>query len=68
MIIRNEEVTDRAAVLQLVHDAFGQWDESDLITELYRDEDVLFGLVAEDDTGIIGHLLCERDVNRICLS
>ncbi len=59
--IRKEEVKDRAAVLQLTYDAFDRWDESDLIKQLYLDDDVIFGLVAEEENGderrIVGHIL-----------
>ncbi|MCZ4280116.1 N-acetyltransferase [Kiloniella laminariae] len=55
--IRQEEMKDRGAVLQLVHDAFGQWDESDLIKRLYLEEEVLFGLVAEEEGKVLGHIL-----------
>ncbi|WP_085908024.1 GNAT family N-acetyltransferase [Kiloniella majae] len=57
MQIRKEEIKDRAQVLQVVHDAFGQWDECDLVKQLYLDEDVLFGLVAEEEGVILGHIL-----------
>ncbi|MEH6631859.1 MAG: N-acetyltransferase [Halopseudomonas aestusnigri] len=56
-MIRKEETTDRASVLQLLHDAFGSWDESDLVKQLYLDDDVIFGLVAEEEGEIIGHVL-----------
>ena len=57
MQIRKEEINDRAQVLQVVHDAFGQWDECDLVKQLHLDDDVLFGLVAEEEGVIIGHIL-----------
>ncbi|WP_082114194.1 GNAT family N-acetyltransferase [Kiloniella litopenaei] len=57
MQIRKEEIKDRAQVLQVIHDAFGQWDECDLVKQLYLDNDVLFGLVAEEEGTIIGHIL-----------
>jgi len=57
MQIRKEEIKDRAQVLEVVHAAFGQWDECDLIKQLYLDDDVLFGLVAEEEGVIFGHIL-----------
>ncbi|WP_120496632.1 GNAT family N-acetyltransferase [Kiloniella sp. EL199] len=57
MHIRKEEIKDRAQVLQVIHDAFGQWDECYLVKQLYMDNDVLFGLVAEEEGTILGHIL-----------
>ncbi|MFD2207573.1 GNAT family N-acetyltransferase [Kiloniella antarctica] len=58
--IRKEEVKDRAQVLQLIHDVFGRWDESDLVKQLYLDDDVIFGLVAEEEGRIVGHVLFSK--------
>jgi len=47
----------REAIHALVAAAFGQADEADLVDRLRADGDALVELVAEDDGGIVGHIL-----------
>lgn len=57
MIIRDERREDRPAILQLNRDAFGGDSEAELIERLDADGLVAVSLAAEEDGGIVGHIL-----------
>lgn len=60
-MIRHARPADHAAIRDIVHAAFGQADEADLVERLRAAGDVMFELVEEDDTGeIVGHILYSR--------
>ncbi len=60
-MIRHARPADHAAIRDIVHAAFGQVDEADLVERLRAAGDVMFELVEEDDTGeIVGHILYSR--------
>ena len=56
-VIRIAWEADRQAILELNTRAFGQNDESRIIQQLEKDEDVILQLVAEQDGRIVGHIL-----------
>jgi putative acetyltransferase len=58
--IREESGHDRAAVRALHRAAFGGDVEADLVDRLHADGDALFGLVAERNGQIAGHILFSR--------
>ncbi len=58
--IREEKIRDREVVRGVNAAAFGGEDEGDLVQHLYDDGDVLFGLVAEIEGQIVGHILFSR--------
>jgi putative acetyltransferase len=60
MIIRDEEARDRAAVHDVVRDAFGRTSEAMLVDQLRADGDSVVSLVAVDDTAIIGHVMLSK--------
>lgn len=58
--IRDESPQDSAAVRAVHLAAFAGVAEADLVARLYADGDVLCGLVAEQQSVIIGHILFSR--------
>ena len=61
MIIREEELHDRAAIHDVVRAAFGQTAEALLVDQLRTDGDSVISLVAvDDDASIIGHVMLSR--------
>lgn len=60
-MIRHARPTDHAAIRDIVHAAFGQADEADLVERLRAAGDVMFELVEEDENNeIVGHILYSR--------
>jgi putative acetyltransferase len=59
-IIREEEARDHAQVYAINEAAFGHPDEADLVVQLRAEQAVLLSLVAEQDQGIVGHILFTR--------
>ncbi|MEX2420961.1 MAG: N-acetyltransferase [Actinomycetota bacterium] len=57
--IRPERPSDREAALEVHRSAFGSEDEAKIVAAV-RDEEGSFGLVAEDDGEIIGHIQFSR--------
>ena len=57
IVIRPETPADIAAIFHLNRLAFGGDTESRLVDRLRDGGNILCSLVAEDDTGIIGHIL-----------
>jgi putative acetyltransferase len=57
MIIREEELRDRAAIHDVVRAAFGQMAEAVLVDRLRADGDSVISLVAVDRAVIIGHVM-----------
>ncbi|MBM3519235.1 MAG: N-acetyltransferase [Alphaproteobacteria bacterium] len=60
MILRDERPEDRASVLDINRKAFGGEEEVRLIEALARDGDIVLSLVAEEEGGILGHILMSR--------
>ncbi len=60
MIIRAFNISDAAAVRDLVTRAFGQPDEADLCEALRVDGDMALELVAEHKKKIVGHVALSR--------
>lgn len=60
LAVREEQPRDREPVRKVNEAAFGRSDEADLIDRLRSEGAVLLSLVAEFDTGIIGHILFSR--------
>jgi putative acetyltransferase len=58
--IRPEADADRAAVHALNSAAFPTPAEADLVAALHESGDVMFSLVAEQDSRIVGHVLFSR--------
>ena len=60
--IRTEQPADFAAVAEVVGAAFNKTDEVDLVAALRSSDAYLpeYSLVAEDDTGIVGHIFYSR--------
>ena len=58
--IRNEQSQDRGDVRKVNESAFERPDEADLIDRLREEGVVLVSLVAEVDSGIVGHILFSR--------
>ncbi len=58
--IRNEEPGDLEAVRVVNRAAFSGEVEADLVARLWADGDAVFGLVAEVDGRVIGHILFSR--------
>jgi putative acetyltransferase len=56
-IFRPETAVDFPAIRSLVHDAFGQPAEADLIEDLRNESHVRLAMVAEIDGQIVGHIL-----------
>ena len=59
-MIRHATPADQAAIRAVVHAAFGQADEADLVERLRAAGDVMFELVEEDGGEIVGHILYSR--------
>ncbi|KRB49380.1 GNAT family N-acetyltransferase [Phenylobacterium sp. Root700] len=60
-MIRHARPADHAAIRDIVHAAFGQADEADLVERLRAAGDVMFELIEEDENGeIVGHILYSR--------
>ena len=57
LTIRPETASDHDAVRGVTLDAFGQPLEANLVDALRRAEPRALSLVAEDETGIVGHIL-----------
>ena len=55
-----ENLDERAAIRAVNVAAFGGWDEADLIETLRGDGHALISLVAELESGIVGHILFSR--------
>lgn len=60
MIVRPERADDATAIHALVSDAFGQVQEADLVDRLRSDGDLVCSLVADDDSGLMGHVAFSR--------
>jgi putative acetyltransferase len=60
MIVREEEVRDRAAIYDVVRTAFGQAAEAKLVDQLRADGDSVISLVAVDHACIVGHVMLSR--------
>ena len=61
MLIRAEQVADRAAIHAVVMAAFGRADEADLVDRLREDGSVVISLVSLDaDAVVTGHVLLSR--------
>jgi putative acetyltransferase len=60
MIIREEELHDRAAVSDVVRAAFGRAAEAVLVDQLRADGDSVISLVAVDRLCIIGHVMLSK--------
>jgi putative acetyltransferase len=58
--IREEEPRDLEAVRAVNRGAFGGEGEAELVRRLWADGEVLFGLVAEVDGQVVGHVLFSR--------
>ncbi|MEQ1934756.1 MAG: N-acetyltransferase [Fimbriimonadaceae bacterium] len=56
----NESVEERLAIRAINEAAFGGADESDLVDKLRADGHAIVSLVAELDTGIVGHIMFSR--------
>lgn len=59
-MIRHATPADHPAISAVVHAAFGQADEADLVGRLRAAGDVMFELVEEDGGEIVGHILYSR--------
>ena len=59
-MIRHATPADYEAIRAVVHAAFGQADEADLVERLRAAGDVMFELVEEDGGEIVGHILYSR--------
>jgi len=57
VVIRPAREADHAAIHAVVGAAFAQPDEADLVEALRADGDALLELVAEEDGGVVGHIL-----------
>ena len=58
--IRPAELSDRAAIHEVVEQAFGQTLEAELVDRLVAGGDAVLELVAEADGRIVGHVLFSR--------
>src|SRR6476659_9246831 len=59
--LEDTETVEERALIRTIHEAaFGGPDEADLVDKLRDDEHALISLVAELDTGIVGHILFSR--------
>jgi len=71
MIVRETRNSDLDEVFKLIHSAFGNKAESDLVRQLISDDDVLINLLAESTEFIIGNVIVskitlEPDVGLFC--
>jgi putative acetyltransferase len=60
MLIREEAHRDAEAVYAVVSSAFGQPAEAQLVRDLHAAGNAIVALVAEDESGIIAHVLLSR--------
>ena len=60
MIVRDETNRDAEAIRYVVEAAFEQPAEADLVEALRASGDTVISLVAEDDGGIVGHILFSK--------
>jgi putative acetyltransferase len=60
MRIRDVLPADGPAVFEVVRSAFAQEDEARLVAELVRAGDAVVSLVAEEGSGLIGHVLLSK--------
>lgn len=60
VVVRGEGAGDRWAVRAVNEAAFGGCDEADLVLRLHDEADALFGLVAEVEGLLVGHVLFSR--------
>jgi putative acetyltransferase len=60
MIIREEELDDRAAIHDLVQAAFDRVAEAALVDRLRADGDSVISVVAADHASIIGHVMLSK--------
>jgi putative acetyltransferase len=60
MIVRDEQVADRAAIHEVVRAAFGRQGEADLVDSLREEGSVAIALVALDEEEIVGHILLSK--------
>ncbi len=58
--IRDESLSDRKAVYQIVSAAFGQLAEAELVEALRVSGDSVASMVADEDGRIVGHILLSR--------
>ena len=59
-MIRQARAGDHAGIDEVVRAAFGRGDEAELVTRLREGGDVLFELVAVEDSAVVGHILMSR--------
>ncbi|HEY3949306.1 N-acetyltransferase [Phenylobacterium sp.] len=59
-MIRHANASDHAAIFAVVAEAFGRPDEARLVEQLRADGDVVFELVAAEDSAVEGHILISR--------
>lgn len=60
VVVRGEGAGDRWAVRAVNEAAFGGCAEADLVERLHDEGDALFGLVAEAEGRVVGHILFSR--------
>jgi putative acetyltransferase len=60
VIVRDEQVADRAAIHDVVKAAFGRQGEADLVDSLREHGSVAISLVALDEEEIVGHVLLSK--------
>ena len=59
-MIREAQESDLEEVFNLIHSAFGNRAESDLVKQLISDGDVLINLVVESSDTIIGNVVVSK--------
>jgi hypothetical protein len=60
MLVRNEQLEDRAAIRDVLIAAFPRQDEADLVDRLRSDGDSELSLVAIEADAIVGHILFSK--------
>ncbi len=60
MNIRPEAEADKEVIYEIIHSAFNQAMEADLVDQLRDSGDSVFSLVAEEDGELVGHILFSR--------
>lgn len=58
--LRPAAAADHAAIRRVHTDAFAGTDEADIVEQLRKDGDALVEIVAEDEDGIVGHIMFSR--------
>lgn len=58
--IREALPQDAGAVFEVVHAAFGERAEAELVERLRADGDTVFSLVAEEEGSVVGHVLLSK--------